>query len=75
MTREITVSSGTNELITYTTDERFSVADDEYENKGDENYFNKISQNKEINKLRGMLTNAFSSIQQVRYKISYFLNL
>ncbi|CAH8650310.1 unnamed protein product [Schistosoma curassoni] len=64
LTREITVSSGTNELITYTTDERFSVADDEYENKGDENYFNKISQNKEINKLRGMLTNAFSSIQQ-----------
>ncbi|CAH8651359.1 unnamed protein product [Schistosoma margrebowiei] len=64
LTREITVSSGTNELVTYTTDERFSVADDEYENKGDENYFNKISQNKEINKLRGMLTNAFSSIQQ-----------
>ncbi|KAK4476180.1 hypothetical protein MN116_001394, partial [Schistosoma mekongi] len=62
--REVTVSSEANESIVYVAEEHLSVTDEECGNRVNGNYFNKISQNKEINKLRGMLTSALSPIQQ-----------
>ncbi|CAH8577937.1 unnamed protein product [Schistosoma turkestanicum] len=72
-TGEATASSEANEITTYPIDEGSSVQDNQYDSKDVANYFNKISQNKDINRLRGMLTSAFSSIQQsVKSSLQHF---